>query len=219
MSLHRWDIRDESGAADFRRHLVKPCTRVGAAVLSCDHVVKDKERRDRGPLGSVHKGNGLSGALVLLENADPFGRGQRGRSHVYVTKDRPGYLRRNGRQTKLPGKTFVGEMVVDDTRLRVNYLDLTFWAPSDDPDTEAGAGLTATNDQLDEIVLAAVGDIIAAGKSANLRAVHAAVPFRRTAVSDAVERLLLADRLAESTGARNARVFTVPQDPKEESAS
>ncbi len=44
MSLHGWGIHDEDGAAAYRRHLVKPFTAVGAAVLSADHVVKDREK-------------------------------------------------------------------------------------------------------------------------------------------------------------------------------
>jgi hypothetical protein len=47
MSLHGQAIREEDGAAAFRRRLVKPFTAVGAAVLSLDRVVKDRERRDR----------------------------------------------------------------------------------------------------------------------------------------------------------------------------
>jgi hypothetical protein len=75
MALHLWAIREEHGAAEFRRRLVKPCTGVGAAVLSLDHVVTDAERRARTALGSVHKVNGLSGVLILLDNTEPFGRG------------------------------------------------------------------------------------------------------------------------------------------------
>jgi hypothetical protein len=129
MSLNGWGIREEDGAGAFRRHLVKPFTQAGAAVLSLDHVVKDREKRDRGPLGSIHKGNGLSGSLILLENAEPFGRGMRGASHVFVTKDRPGFLRREGRPGKLPGKTFMGTLAVDDTRNFHDYLVLSFHAP------------------------------------------------------------------------------------------
>ena len=43
MALHGWGIRDEDGAAEFRRRLVKPCTSVGAATLATDHVVKNPE--------------------------------------------------------------------------------------------------------------------------------------------------------------------------------
>jgi hypothetical protein len=109
MSLHRWGIRDEDGAATFRRALVKPFTQAGAATLQADHVAKNVEQRGRTAIGSVHKVNGLSGSLILLEPADPFGRGQRGRSRLFITKDRPGFLRRHGKPSKEPGKTYMGE--------------------------------------------------------------------------------------------------------------
>jgi hypothetical protein len=106
MSLHGMKIREEDGAAAYRRRLVKPCTKVGAAVLSADHVVKDRDKRGRDPLGSIHKGNGLTGSLIELENTEPFGRGRSGASHVFVNKDRPGYLRQHGgRSGKTPGRT------------------------------------------------------------------------------------------------------------------
>jgi hypothetical protein len=133
MSLHRLNPREEDGVALFRARLVKPCTAAGAAVLSADHVVKDRERRDRTPIGSVHKGNGLTGSLIYLDNVAPFGRGERGCSHVYVTKDRPGYLRRHGRPGRTPGRTFMGSLVVDDTRMSAPGLDLAFFEPPDEP--------------------------------------------------------------------------------------
>ena len=51
-------------------------------------MAHDPGRRDA--YGSVHKGNALNGARFALQNVEPFGRGMRGRSHLFVTKDRPG---------------------------------------------------------------------------------------------------------------------------------
>ncbi|WP_433781589.1 hypothetical protein ACQPX6_17580 [Actinomycetospora sp. CA-101289] len=133
LSLHEWEGNATDGIAAFRRRLVKPCTKIGAATLSCDHLVKDTQGRGRGPIGSVHKINGLTGVLILLENAEAFGRGQRGRSHVFVTKDRPGNLRQHGRASRGgTAKTFMGELVVDDTRTVTSGLLLRFHAPAGD---------------------------------------------------------------------------------------
>ena len=74
--------------------------RAGAASIACDHLLKDRDARCRDAHGSVHKGNALNGARILLENVEPFGHGLRGVSYVFVTKDRPGYLRANGQPTK-----------------------------------------------------------------------------------------------------------------------
>jgi hypothetical protein len=216
MSLHRWGIRDEDGAAMFRRRLVKPFTAIGAATLAADHVVKDKEKRGRDPLGSIHKGNGLTGTLVLLENADPFGRGLRGRSHVYVTKDRPGFLRRQGRpDRRTPGKTFMGELVVDDSRIHVDHLEMRFWAPKDETTDEADRP-TPKREADEAEVLAAIAAIVAARREANMRAVYAASPFGKDRTGNAVERLLIRGALHETTGERRARVFTVPETVPED---
>lgn len=212
MSLHGWDIRAEDGAAAYRRYLVKPCTAVGAAVVSADHVVKDPDRRGRYALGSIHKGNALSGATILLENAEPFGRRRRGRSHVFVTKDRPGHLRQHGQRSNTPGKTFMGELTVDDEQRLTPDLELKFWAPTDKPAPSAAD----PDDDIDAAVLATVQQIMQAGKVANLRTVHAAAKLRKDTVDDALARLVFADQLEETRGTRGARIFTtptVPQDP------
>jgi hypothetical protein len=206
MALHGWPIREEEGAAAFRQHLVRPCLAAGAATLACDHVVKNRDARDRYGLGSIHKGNGLSGSLILLETAEPFGRGLRGRSHVYVTKDRPGYLRRHGRATKLAGKTFLGELVVDDTHTRVHYLDLMMWAPRDDDEEEAPGG-DDPHAQLDAAVLTAVDRVEAAQMEATTRTIRAAVKGRDEAVRDSLERLRLAGKVSSRPGSRRSTVW------------
>ncbi|RIQ21260.1 hypothetical protein DY240_15675 [Jiangella rhizosphaerae] len=208
MSMNRLGIRDEDGAAAYRRLLVKPCTAVGAAVLSCDHVVKDREKRDRGPLGSIHKGNGLTGSLILLENASPFGRGERGCSHVFVTKDRPGHLRRHGRPSKLPGKTFMGSLIVDDTRTTVGYLDLSFIEPPEDQPRES----VRSRDQLDDDrVLEVVEAIAGTGRQPTLRGVRSKAGLGKDRVDNALTRLVLDSRLIEKPGPNRSRLFSVAE--------
>lgn len=207
MSLHGNEIRNEDGAAAFRRRLVKPCTKEGAAVLSCDHVVKDKEGRGRYALGSIHKGNALNGSLISLENAEPFGRGQRGRSHVYLMKDRPGFLRQHGRPVpKMPGKTFMGEFIVDDTREMYQELVLDFWAPS----YQQNAEMSQMGSELGPQILSALTRHEAQPESdpvnsrrklfAVLRA--AGVTARDEEVRATLDDLVLAKHLIEIPGSR-----------------
>lgn len=215
MSLHRLAIREEDGAAEFRRRIVKPFTRAGAAVLGADHVVKDREKRDRGPLGSIHKGNALSGTLIMLENAEPFGRGQKGRSHVFVTKDRPGVLRRHGRaDRRIPGKTFMGEMVVDDTRLEYAWLSLRLWAPAQErPVGEAEVPVELVPEptpEIDEAVFAAALRVIERGEEPSTRMIKAEAHMGFTKAADALARLKMAGRLIETAGPRNARLYSLP---------
>jgi hypothetical protein len=214
MALHRWAIREEAGAAEYRRRLVKPCTRIGAAVLSLDHVVKDAERRARTALGSVHKVNGLSGALIVLDNAEPFGRGQRGRSHVHILKDRPGFLRRHGRpDPKVPGKTYVGELVVDDTRRFGLFLELAFHAPKSDgavaESTEGGSTLVA---EVFEVIDALPGKAVDSERALFAQLRKAGITARESRVRDAVEDLIADSRLVEVRGKRGAKGYRVHPD-------
>jgi len=228
MSMHTMGIRDEDGAAAFRRRLVKPFTTTGAATLAADHVVKDKEKRGRDPLGSIHKGNGLTGTLILLENATPFGRGARGVSHVFVTKDRPGHLRQHGKPDGLPGKTFMGTLVVDDTHKWVPYLDLTFLAPKIPTAEETAAAWAAamegpTEEDIQETdVLEAIAKIVESGREVNMRGVYATSGYGKDCTSNTLERLLIRGALVETKGPNRARLFTippsVPQDQTSESA-
>jgi hypothetical protein len=212
LALHKLSAREEDGIAEFRHRVVKPCTASGAATLACDHVVKDRERRGRDALGSVHKINGLTGAQFLLDVAEPFGRGLRGRAHLFVVKDRPGHLRRHGRpDRRVTGKTYLAELTVDDTRTLFSYLDLTLWAPAEQveqlPEVETGD---------DEVVLSAVRTVIEQGHVPTTKKVRAASPLRESKTDAALERLVLGRLLVESAGRNwpgvpsNARVWSLP---------
>lgn len=224
MALHRWAIREEDGAAEFRRRLVKPCTRLGAAVLSLDHVVKDAERRARTALGSVHKVNGLSGALILLENAEPFGRGLRGRSHVHVMKDRPGFLRRHGRpDPKVPGKTFMGELVIDDTRRSEPFLEVAFHALKGDGDTAESpkSGAPSLAEEVFAVVAALPGKAVASERALFAQCRKAEIKARESHIRRAVDDLIMASRLTEVTGQRGAKGYQILSDcgPRSKPAS
>lgn len=201
MSLHGWGIRDEDGAAQFRRQLVMPCIRAGAATLSCDHVVKDKESRGRNALGSIHKGNGISGSLILLENSEPFGRGQQGASRVYVTKDRPGHLRRHGRADKMPGKTFMGMLSVDAT---IEPLQLRFWAPREDDAAQSDLSIR-------QQVQAAVQALQDEDLKATVDNIRVKVGMRKQTVTDVLTQLVVDKTLIERKEG-NSRVFSFPAD-------
>lgn len=205
MTLLGAEIKDVDGASEFRRRLIRPCTKAGATTLGCDHMpmMRDSGRRDA--YGSVHKGNALDGARILLENIEPFGRNMRGASSVYVTKDRPGRLRTHGTPTKTPGKTFMGVLVVDDMTGGPDFL-LELYAPREDEDNATGQ--TTTLAELGDIVhqvIAALPDHTVD----SLRKLYAAMrqaeqPFREQSIRMAVDDLVVAGRLAEVPGKRGA---------------
>jgi hypothetical protein len=134
---------------------------------------------------------------------------------VFVTKDRPGHLRRKGQPSKLPGKTFMGSLIVDDTRTWADWsqgLKLAFVEPQ--PRDEDEDRPAADADQVgDERVLAAVEEIAKAGLDASLRMVRAKAGMAKDYTDQALARLVLDGRLTERTGARKARLFAIPTSP------
>jgi hypothetical protein len=206
MALMGADIMAADGASIFRRRLVSPFLRTGAATLACDHFPKHRDGRGRDAYGSVHKGNALDGARYVLENKEPFGRNMRGVSHLFVTKDRPGHLRTHGRPTKVPGKTFIGVLAVDDMTRGPDFL-MRLWAPNNDNDDQA-AGLTVTSaelaDAMYEVVAALPGRAVESFNKlcAQMRAVGH--NFRRTVFKDIADDLVVAGRFVETPGKRGA---------------
>jgi hypothetical protein len=206
MSLHGHDIDKADGAATFRRRLIVPFLRAGAATIACDHLPMGADGARKNAYGSVHKGNAIDGARIALENREPFGRGLRGRSNVFVTKDRPGHLRAAGKPTKTPGKTFFGTFIGDDSAVFKPFA-LALYAPKVEeqaPDSDPAAELADT-----------VREVIAAQpdrKIASLRALFAEMrkaghQFTEKNVRDAVDDLIAAARLSEVVGKRGAKGY------------
>jgi hypothetical protein len=207
MALHGADIMAAEGAANFRRRLIMPFLRVGAATLSCDHMpmVRDGSRRDA--YGSVHKGNALNGARIVLENVEPFGRKLRGVSHVYVTKDRPGHLRAHGRPTKTPGKTYMGTFVVDDSQMYGPDFAVKFFAPKDDDDAEAGDPAAELANTVYDVIAALPDSTVSSMQLLFAEMRKAGHPARQCDVRDAVADLTVAGRVIEISGKRGAKGF------------
>jgi hypothetical protein len=217
MALHGHDMMSAEGAALFRRWLVRPCVQIGAATIACDHLPKVRDGTSRDAYGSVHKGNALDGARFVLENAEPFGRGLRGASHVFVTKDRPGHLRAHGHPTKLAGKTFLGTLVVDDSKTPYEPLSAMLYAPKR---ADAGPAVTVTTEHLADLMW----DVVAALPDRSVesaRKLHAEMrvaghKFRKSAFEAAADVLVVTGRFSETPGERGAigyhAVSTASQD-------
>jgi hypothetical protein len=224
MSLHGDDSMATDGAAAFRRNIIKPCLRAGAATLSCDHVVKNSDNRGRYAIGSGHKVNAIDGAAFLVENMEPFGRGLRGASSVYVTKDRPGQLRTHGKPTGIPGKTFIGVLVVDSTGDSSDFL--TFWAPKDDgyaqgDDTKKAVwSLAEIGNMLYGIVADEPDHTVKSRRDLFAKMRDAGNMFRDDAMRQAADVLVVSGRLTEVPGKRGATgyraVLTASQPSNQE---
>lgn len=197
-------VKENDSATAFRRQLVKPHLVAGRAVLTTDHVVKDRESRGRYAIGGVMKLNAASGGAYLLANVEGFAPGKRGASVLYVTKDRPGGVKRHGvgaGDRFDPQVRRIGTLVVDDSRAWVTYLDVSVLPPAAD---DAAAAEPAP---LADRLLEAIDRLRAAGRPPSLRAIRGEGLGRFTDVADEVERLLTRHLLVESSGPRSARIF------------
>jgi hypothetical protein len=83
---------DNSDVATWLDLLPRRCVRAGAATLTLDHVVKDREQRGRYAIGAQHKLAGVDVAYSL-KVIEPFAHGRDGLVAVKVEKDRPGRVR------------------------------------------------------------------------------------------------------------------------------
>ena len=185
-------------------------------------MFKDESRREA--YGSVHKGNALDGARILLENFKVSGREKRGVSNVFITKDRPGYLRSHGKECETPGRTFMGVLAVDDTHT-FKPFEMSFYKPRDDDEVEAAAasfGLSARTlaDDVRELVFALPEHTVASTRALKSQLRGAGHKVRAAKVDDAVDDLVRDGRLIEVFGKRGAKGYqAVASDSEDESES
>lgn len=131
--MQLWGLNplEQLAIAMWRKLLIRPALKVGAATLTTDHVVKNREARGGYAIGAQHKLAGLTGAQFLMERVDPFGRGLKGRSRLLVSKDRNGGLRQHGQSVEgFPGMTYMGDLVGDATSGELESLIL--WPPREE---------------------------------------------------------------------------------------
>ena len=205
-------VKENDSATFFRRTLVKPHLVAGRAVLTTDHVVKNKDSRGRYAIGGVMKLNAASGGAFLLVNVEGLAPGKRGVSNLYITKDRPGGVKRHGVPAGdgfEPQVKRFGTLVVDDSRAFVNYLDVQILPPRVEDEAPPPTPLA-------EQIFAAVRRLEVAGRAANIRALEAEVKVRKAVLATELERLLTSGQLVEIAGPRGARVFDRPRDLEEE---
>jgi hypothetical protein len=211
MSLHGADIMSADGASTFRRRLIVPCLKAGAATLACDHVphTKSDGRGRDSAYGSVHKGNAIDGARFVMEKCSPFGRGLRGVSNVFVTKDRPGRLRVLGKPSQIPGKTFFGTLAVDDTSgAGADFLSL--FAPRNDDSAAAVDPAADTAEIVHGIIAGQPDGAVPSSRRLFTLVRQAGQQIRDAKVRDAVDDLLVTGRLIEVRGKNNSLGYRVP---------
>lgn len=204
MSLLGLEVNSNDHSAIWRRTFVRPALAVGAATLSTDHVVKDREGRGRFALGGGHKLAGLTGAMFKLEQVQAFGKGLRGTSRVLVTKDRNGGLRGKGAASREPGISYMGDLVGDAT----GEPSWAFFAPAkEDKTPELTDGLMPPRRLEDAVVK--VKRYLTGHPGATSNAIGANVEARRADILQALAWLESNGHAVMANGPRNAKTYAL----------
>jgi hypothetical protein len=85
-------------------------------------------------------------------------------------------------------------------------------SPKGSPTGERTAPEAAKREQDEAHVRDTVATLLRDGHTPTMRAIRAASKLRHADTADALERLVIAGELAESTGSRRARVFTLQSE-------
>lgn len=93
MTMLGLDLEKNKDATYFTISLLKPLKRTGAAVVTIDHVTKNKETRGSYAIGAQAKKADVDGCAIAVEVTQPFGKGMAGAMKLTVFKDRPGQVR------------------------------------------------------------------------------------------------------------------------------
>ncbi|MFC0623217.1 DnaB-like helicase N-terminal domain-containing protein [Kribbella deserti] len=202
MVMHALNPLDNADVATFGRMLPRRIADHGPAVVSLDHVVKDKDGRGRYALGGVHKLNALDGASYILENRHAFGVGVTGRSTVKIAKDRPGQLRRHALPSS-GGLHWYADLVLESHGHE--HADLTIEPPSD--------GDTGT-EYRPTVLMERVAAALTEHGPLPQRRIVTAVKGKTSAVIDALNYLILDGYVTDKTPHEIATPYPPAQESK-----
>ena len=90
LALFGVDQNDDHGVAHFTQTILRPWTRLGAAVLLLDHIPKAEDSPKLFAIGSQRKRAAIDGAAYRVNQVKAFGRGVNGRVTLTTAKDRSG---------------------------------------------------------------------------------------------------------------------------------
>jgi hypothetical protein len=107
MTVMGLDLQSNTDATKFAQSLLTPLTKTGAAVVTVDHVPKNKDARGKGGIGAQAKRAMTTGCAIAVEVVTPFGRGMSGTLKLTVDKDRPGHVRANCAYAKEVGSALI----------------------------------------------------------------------------------------------------------------
>lgn len=124
MTLLGLDLEKNKDATDFSLRLLRPLKRTGACLVTIDHVTKSKDNRGSYAIGAQAKRADIDGCALIVEVAQPFGRGQTGKLRLTVGKDRPGRVRAVAAGAKNAGLAVLSSQPDGTVRITVEAPDL-----------------------------------------------------------------------------------------------
>lgn len=195
MSVMGLDLDKNKDATLYYQSVLKALSATGAAVVTIDHVTKNKDGRGGYAIGAQAKRAMTDGAIIEVEAIAKFGRGQSGKIRLRVSKDRMGEVR------AIAGENgWLGD------------LDLT--SDADGNVTMELTGIPTVEDaepRRPYVVMERVSNLLHTTRGAmTTRAIREGTPNRASAVDEALA-LLVAEGYVERTagGPRGALAYTL----------
>ena len=171
--------------------VIKPLTRVGAALLVVDHLPKNADAASRGPIGTQAKTRAVGGLAVKVSVTEAFRPGRGGAAKLELFKDRDGGVRK-----QLPDNDHDHRPVIGTIKIAENdagQLTYSFHhAATVTPDKQAQIDLKRTVTDADKLA-----ELYDSGKDVDtIRAVRAALGCgqKRAEAALSAFRKLLANR-------------------------
>lgn len=194
MTLLGLDLSSNTDATRFAQVLLKPLAKTGAAVVTVDHVPKDKEQRGKGGIGAQAKRAMVTGAALLVEVLAPFGRGTTGKLKLTVDKDRPGHVRGVSEHSKNAG---IAVLNSDPGTGNISFsIESPNMGQSGQQQREPFRP-TGVMEKISRLLLTTDGDL-------SQRQIEEAVAGRATVIRAALDALIAGNYISRHPGPRNS---------------
>lgn len=199
MTLLGLDLNSNTDATKFSQAILRPLKSQGAAVLTIDHVPKNKDNRGNYAIGAQAKRADIDGCAISVAVVAPFGRGQNGELKMTVTKDRPGHVRAISLGAKAVGVAHLRSAGEDKVRIMIEGLR-----------DKANGGFRPTHlmEKVSKLLEASSGPL---SKSA----VEKGVEGKADAIRIACQTLIDDGYISIQNGARNALMLTLAKPYRE----
>ena len=192
MTLLGLDLLSNTDATQFAQKLLKPLAKTGAAVVTVDHVPKDKEARGKGGIGAQAKRAMITGCALGVEVLAPFGRGTTGKLKLTVDKDRPGHVRGVSEFAKNAG------IAVLISNADTGSVTVTIESPNGTtPGEREPFRPTGVMEKISRLLASTDGDL-------SQRQIESAVEGRTTVIRAALEQLVAGNYVSRHAGPRGA---------------